>query len=207
MRRVVLKHKLTADVSVIRTGPRPKPRLVAEQAGDIHVWIEVDQPDADLHAPVYSSHELVFAVVGTGWIDSISDMHTHLASFTTQQGLVWHVYVVDPETARQQYEQRRVEAHRVLRRTEFGNELRRQVAIRDRHVCRFCASRVESKMTVNQWELSPPRLEYVVLDLAEPLSIDNVVQACARCDALKGITPLDQSPLVLRPAPQKEPAA
>lgn len=207
MRRVVLKHRLNRDVCVIRTGPRPVPRLVAEQDGAVCVWVEVDQTDPDLHAPVYSSTELVVSVIGTGWTDSITEMHSHLGSFTTRDGLVWHVYLVDAELARQTYEGRKVEAARVLRRTEFGHDLRRQVAIRDRHECRFCASHLDAKMSVTTWQLSPHRLEYVVLDLGEPLSIDNVVQACARCDALKGITPLEQSTLVLRHAPQPEPAS
>jgi hypothetical protein len=206
MRRVVLKHRLHDNVTVIRTGPHPKVRLVGEQGpGQLCVWVEVDQVEPDLAAPTYSSNELAIAVVGTGWLDSINEMHTHLGSIATPHGFVWHVYLIDPVAARQTLERRQFDAHRALFRTEFGIEIRRQVAIRDRNECRFCASKLETKSTLTEWKVSPHRLEYVVLDLSAPLSVGNVVQACGRCAELKGITPLDQSTLRLRPAPEPAP--
>ena len=200
MRRVVLKYPLTGgEVNEIRTGPNPVVRMVAEQAGTVCVWLEVDQVARDLTDPGFAAVTVGFVLAGTGWVDAVPESGTHIGSVNTANGLVWHVYEVDAKWLRVARMRRQHEAQRVLIRTEFGTELRAKVRERDQCFCRFCGSVVVAG--VGLAATSPGRLVYEVLDLSAPLSIDNVVISCGGCNALKGNAPLHLSNLVLRPAP------
>lgn len=202
MRRVVLKYPLTGgEVNEIRTGPNPTVRMVDEQAGRVCVWLEVDQVARDLTDPGFVSTLVGFVLAGTGWVDAVPECGTHVGSVSTSTGLVWHVYEVDAQWMRVAWRRRAHEAQRLLVRTEFGTELRAAVRARDRGLCRYCGSTLAIDLRWSAGAVSPERLVYDVLDLSVPLSIDNVVLACGRCNALKGDRPLHLSKLQLRPVP------
>lgn len=81
--RVIHKYPLTlTGTQSIATGRHPVVRCVAEQGGDLRVWVEVDKGTA-------GSAAITLAVVGTGW-----DIPEGFKYFGTGfvGSLVWHVY-------------------------------------------------------------------------------------------------------------------
>jgi hypothetical protein len=211
MRRVVLKHELPDTTNVIRTGPNPKVMHVGEAGWSLCVWVETDAPVADLTDPVFESAVLVFDVVETGQVDGvvIRPYHRHVGSSIKHLGvrsLDRHVYLVTGAAFDlEELDRRRREAMWVLQRTEPGEVVRAEVRRRDGKHCRLCGGQVSWTVPISTTR-SPSRATYVLLDLWDPVSVDNVVLACEPCSHSKGLRSIADAGMVLRDAASGRPS-
>jgi hypothetical protein len=205
MRRVVLKHPLPSATNVVRTGPNPSVMMVGEAGWELCVWVEVDATVPDLSDPVFTSTVLVLDVIETGQpVFPIRPYHRHVGSSIKHLGvrtLERHVYLVTGAAFDvEELDRRRREAMWVLQRTEPGERVRAAVRRRDGGVCRLCGGGIEwnvSRAAVP----SPHRATYVLLDLWDPVDVDNVVLACERCAHQLGVRSVLASGMTLQAPP------
>jgi len=201
MRRIVLKHPLPSPTNRVRTGPNPTVMMVGEAGWELCVWVEVDAPVPDMSDPVFTSTVLVLDVIETGQpAFPIRPYHRHVGSSIKHLGvrtLERHVYLVTGAAFDvEELDRRRREALWVLQRTEPGEQLRAAVRRRDRERCRLCDSTVFWKMSSTTSPTSR-RATYVLLDLWDPVEVDNVVLACEGCAATKGVRTLPAAGMTL----------